>query len=386
MLGASGRMGRSIVPLLGGEADDLRLSGRAGVAAATLASGRTPAPSPARRRSAAGHHRRSSGARSTGADVAIDFTLPDAVARATPQACARARRAAGDRHDRARRDAAGRTRRDRARRSRCVLAPNMSLGVNLLFQLAELAARARWTPSYDIEIFEAHHRHKVDAPSRHGARARATPPRRRAGVELGRSPATSAHGDDRRPRRAARSASACSAAATSSATTVLTFAGPGERIELAHHRARTAPAFARGALGRGPLARRAAAGPVLDGRTSSVSDARAAGEVRQCTVASNAGRSRRISAPQPRETNLHRGEPRLNPRRCRTRVRNCMRVAPEASRDDTRCPGTRGRHRVSRRLHRRQRHHHRRGGLQHRHDRLPGNPHRSVLLRGRSSR
>ncbi|MDO9612378.1 MAG: 4-hydroxy-tetrahydrodipicolinate reductase, partial [Serpentinimonas sp.] len=42
--------------------------------------------------------------------------------------------------------------------------PNMSVGVNITLKLLELAARAM--PSgYDIEIIEAHHRHKVDAPS-----------------------------------------------------------------------------------------------------------------------------------------------------------------------------------------------------------------------------
>ena len=51
-----------------------------------------------------------------------------------------------------------------AERLPIVMAPNMSLGVNLLFKLAELAARALDT-SYDAEIVEAHHRHKVDAPS-----------------------------------------------------------------------------------------------------------------------------------------------------------------------------------------------------------------------------
>ncbi len=45
-----------------------------------------------------------------------------------------------------------------------VFAPNMSVGVNLTFKLAELAARVLGD-SVDIEIIEAHHRHKVDAPS-----------------------------------------------------------------------------------------------------------------------------------------------------------------------------------------------------------------------------
>ncbi|MDH5206746.1 MAG: 4-hydroxy-tetrahydrodipicolinate reductase [Hylemonella sp.] len=45
-----------------------------------------------------------------------------------------------------------------------VLAPNMSVGVNVTLKLLELAAKALAT-GYDIEIIEAHHRHKVDAPS-----------------------------------------------------------------------------------------------------------------------------------------------------------------------------------------------------------------------------
>ncbi|NBW55825.1 MAG: 4-hydroxy-tetrahydrodipicolinate reductase [Betaproteobacteria bacterium] len=45
-----------------------------------------------------------------------------------------------------------------------VLAPNMSVGVNVTLKLLEMAAVALAT-DYDIEIIEAHHRHKVDAPS-----------------------------------------------------------------------------------------------------------------------------------------------------------------------------------------------------------------------------
>ena len=45
-----------------------------------------------------------------------------------------------------------------------VMAPNMSVGVNVTLKLLEMAAKAMST-GYDIEIIEAHHRHKVDAPS-----------------------------------------------------------------------------------------------------------------------------------------------------------------------------------------------------------------------------
>jgi 4-hydroxy-tetrahydrodipicolinate reductase len=45
-----------------------------------------------------------------------------------------------------------------------VFAPNMSVGVNATFKLLEIAAKML-NEGYDIEVIEAHHRHKVDAPS-----------------------------------------------------------------------------------------------------------------------------------------------------------------------------------------------------------------------------
>jgi len=54
--------------------------------------------------------------------------------------------------------------RDVARDIAIVMAPNMSVGVNVTLRLLEMAAQALST-GYDIEIIEAHHRHKVDAPS-----------------------------------------------------------------------------------------------------------------------------------------------------------------------------------------------------------------------------
>ena len=51
-----------------------------------------------------------------------------------------------------------------AQRTAIVMAPNMSVGVNVTLKLLEMAAKALAT-GYDIEIIEAHHRHKVDAPS-----------------------------------------------------------------------------------------------------------------------------------------------------------------------------------------------------------------------------
>lgn len=97
-----------------------------------------------------------------GAQVLIDFTRPEATL-GYLDACV----AAGvplvigttgfDEDGKARITAA-------ARHIPVVFAPNMSVGVNLLMKLAELAAQVL-EDGYDIEIIEAHHRHKVDAPS-----------------------------------------------------------------------------------------------------------------------------------------------------------------------------------------------------------------------------
>ncbi len=51
-----------------------------------------------------------------------------------------------------------------ARQVAMVFAPNMSVGVNVTLKLLQMAAQALAT-GYDIEIIEAHHKHKVDAPS-----------------------------------------------------------------------------------------------------------------------------------------------------------------------------------------------------------------------------
>ena len=51
-----------------------------------------------------------------------------------------------------------------AKRIPVVLSPNFAIGVNVVFRLAQTAARALGD-AYDVEIVEAHHRHKADAPS-----------------------------------------------------------------------------------------------------------------------------------------------------------------------------------------------------------------------------
>lgn len=62
-------------------------------------------------------------------------------------------------------DAAGRGRiTEASQRIPIVFSPNYSIGVNLMFRVAASMAQVL-EESYDIEIIEAHHRHKVDAPS-----------------------------------------------------------------------------------------------------------------------------------------------------------------------------------------------------------------------------
>jgi len=97
-----------------------------------------------------------------GVDVLIDFTRPEGTL-AHLEACAARAKAmvigtTGF-------SAAQKSRvADAAKRVPVVQAPNMAIGVNVTFKLAETAARILGD-AYDVEIVEAHHRHKVDAPS-----------------------------------------------------------------------------------------------------------------------------------------------------------------------------------------------------------------------------
>lgn len=97
-----------------------------------------------------------------GADVLVDFTRPEGTLAHLTQ-CLRQRVNAviGTTAF----DAAGKQAIEAAAREiGVVFAPNMSVGVNLAFKLIEVAAGAIG-PGYDVEIVEAHHRNKVDAPS-----------------------------------------------------------------------------------------------------------------------------------------------------------------------------------------------------------------------------
>jgi 4-hydroxy-tetrahydrodipicolinate reductase len=94
-------------------------------------------------------------------DVLIDFTIPEAtlnhvaICRAAGKRMVIGTTGLGD---------AVQNVREASTDIAIVFAPNMSVGVNLCFRLVELAARALGD-DFDIEIIEAHHRHKIDAPS-----------------------------------------------------------------------------------------------------------------------------------------------------------------------------------------------------------------------------
>jgi 4-hydroxy-tetrahydrodipicolinate reductase len=124
-----------------------------------------------------------------------------------------------------------------------VMAPNMSLGVNLLLRLTQLAAQTL-DASYDIEVFEAHHRHKKDAPSGTAlALGRAAASGR--GVVLDQVAEHQRHGIA--PRRPGSIGFSVFRGGDVVGDHTVTFAGLGERIEITH-RASDRLAFARGAL------------------------------------------------------------------------------------------------------------------------------------------
>jgi 4-hydroxy-tetrahydrodipicolinate reductase len=120
----------------------------------------------------------------------------------------------------------------------------MSLGVNLLFKLAELASRAL-DDQYDIEIFEAHHRNKVDAPS-----GTALGLGRAAAQGRGRNfedVAEFARHGQTGIRERGRIGFSVVRGGDIIGEHRLIFAGPGEQVELAHT-AQDRSGFARGAL------------------------------------------------------------------------------------------------------------------------------------------
>lgn len=136
-----------------------------------------------------------------------------------------------------------------------VFAPNMSVGVNLCFKLLEMAAQVL-RDDVDIEIIEAHHRHKVDAPSG-TALAMGQVIARTLGRDLEQCAVYGRQGMTGERDRPAIGFATVRAGDIVGEHTVL-FADVGERIEITH-RASSRMTFAKGAVraaawlaGRGP--------------------------------------------------------------------------------------------------------------------------------------
>lgn len=127
---------------------------------------------------------------------------------------------------------------------RCFLAPNMSLGVNVLFQVVRQLA-ALLGPEYDVEILEAHHRTKIDAPSGTALRLAAIVAEAR-GTALDAVAVYGRRGMIGQRSDAEIGIQVIRAGEIVGEHTVL-FGGPGERLELVH-RSQSRDTFARGAL------------------------------------------------------------------------------------------------------------------------------------------
>ena len=124
------------------------------------------------------------------------------------------------------------------------MAPNMSVGVNLVFKLLQVAAAALGD-DVDVEVLEAHHRHKIDAPSGTAVRMGEI-----LAETLGRDLATDAiygrQGITGARERKTIGFSTMRGGDVVGEHTVM-FAGEGERIEITH-RAQSRSNFAQGAL------------------------------------------------------------------------------------------------------------------------------------------
>ena len=146
LAGAGGRMGRTLLeavladPALElGAAFDVRGSSAVGTKAGGITIG-------------------TDAAAAASCDVLIDFTRPDGTLANLKHARAMVIGTTGFSGDQKKAIA------EAAKRIPIVMAANFAVGVNAAYQLAETAARILGD-DYDVEIIEAHHRHKIDAPS-----------------------------------------------------------------------------------------------------------------------------------------------------------------------------------------------------------------------------
>lgn len=234
--GAAGRMGRRLIALIA-EADDLRL-------AAAVEQEKSPALG-----EDAGEQ---AGVGKLGLpvscqfppdlDVVVDFSSP-AGTLAALRFCSRHKKpivigttGLGD-QERARVESA-------AKRIPCLLSPNMSVAMNLLFRLAAEVARALG-PEYDAEILETHHRFKKDAPSGTALKLAESIAGAR-GLVLGEVAVFGREGKPGERRREEIGIHAVRAGDVVGEHTII-FSSLGERLELVH-RAHTRDCFVQGAL------------------------------------------------------------------------------------------------------------------------------------------
>jgi 4-hydroxy-tetrahydrodipicolinate reductase len=176
------------------------------------------------------------------ADVLVDFTRPEGTL-AHVRACRAARRAivigttgfapAGLAEIQA-----------AAREIPVMMAPNMSVGVNVMLKLVEMAARSLG-PDYDAEVFEIHHKMKVDAPSGTALKLGEVAARAR-GAALDQQGVYARHGVTGERKAGTVGFSVARGGDIVGDHTVF-FAGPGERIEITH-RAASRATYAQGAM------------------------------------------------------------------------------------------------------------------------------------------
>ena len=236
--GSGGRMGRMLIEAVMASSD-LRLSGALDVA-----------DSPVLGQDAASALGRTSGITITadlrtglaGADVLIDFTRPEGTL-AHLAVCREfgVRAVIGTTgFTPAQKAALGAF----AQHLAIVFAPNMSVGVNVMLRLLESAARALGD-DYDVEVVEAHHRHKVDAPSG-TALAMGEAVARGRGITLAAHGVFTRHGHTGERARGDIGFATVRGGDIVGEHTVM-FAGTGERIEISH-KSSSRDSYAQGSL------------------------------------------------------------------------------------------------------------------------------------------
>ncbi len=131
-----------------------------------------------------------------------------------------------------------------AKRIPIVMAPNMSVGVSVALKLTQMAAAALG-PDYDVEVFELHHKLKVDAPSGTALKLGDVAAKAR-GTTLEKDGVFARHGVTGERKAGTIGFSVARGGDVVGDHTVY-FAGPGERIEITHRSASRAT-YAQGAL------------------------------------------------------------------------------------------------------------------------------------------